>query len=108
MNRTNRAPRALADAATVHAAREEIVQALGPLAASPLNEDAAGRMRIALERMETPAVRDAVRRMARPEDARPSLLVVTTPDGTRGDLRTPAPSAHFNQPLYAIPGGDAA
>ncbi|GAA5036344.1 hypothetical protein [Actinopolymorpha pittospori] len=47
MSRHNRASRALADAAAVHAAREEIVQALGPLAVSPLDEQATARMRSA-------------------------------------------------------------
>ena len=52
-----------AEAAAVAAAREEIVRALGPLAASPLNEPAVQRMRRALARADSPAVRAAVRRL---------------------------------------------
>ena len=51
------------EAAAVAAAREEIVRALGPLAASPLNEPAVQRMRRALARADSPAVRAAVRRL---------------------------------------------
>ncbi len=42
---TDPAAEDLAAAAAVHAAREEVVQALGPLAASPLDEQAAARSR---------------------------------------------------------------
>ena len=80
----SRPPRAAADldaAAAVHAAREEIVQALGPLAASPLDEQATARMRQALERAQSPAVRRAVRRISGPGESRPPLVAVPT----RGD-----------------------
>jgi hypothetical protein len=45
---------------------EQIVRALGPLAASPLTEQAAARMRRVLARAASPAVRDALRRRSRP------------------------------------------
>jgi len=74
--RSGRAPPALVDAAAVHAARERIVRALGPLVARPLEEDAVGQMREALDDSASPAVRAAVRRLARPGDVRPALVVV--------------------------------
>ena len=93
MSRRNRAPRALADAAAVHAAREEIVQALGPLAASPLDEQATARMRSALERAESPAVRRAIRRLLRPGERRPPLVVVSTSAEGEGVAQPQAPPA---------------
>lgn len=84
--RPPRAP-ALADAAAVHAAREEIVQALGPLAASPLDEQATTRMRRALERVESPAVRSALRRLSRPGESRPPLMAVPRTADLPGGLR---------------------
>jgi hypothetical protein len=56
-------PRELEDAAKVHAARDEVVRALGPLAASPLDERAVEEMQKALGRASSPAVRQAVRRL---------------------------------------------
>lgn len=74
--------RELADAATVHAVREDIVQALGPLAASPLDEQAVERMRRALARADSPAVRAALRR----------LRVAVTPPSPRRPFLVPIPS----------------
>lgn len=84
--------RELADAATVHAAREEIVRALGPLAAQPLSERAAEQMRRALERADTATVRRAVRRLsvAVPETGRPALASVPTVDGREAGSAPPA------------------
>lgn len=76
MSRRPRAAEDLADAAAVHAAREQIVQALGPLAASPLDEQATTQMRHALERAQSPAVRRALRRLTRPGEPRPPLAAV--------------------------------
>ncbi|WP_216610089.1 hypothetical protein [Cellulosimicrobium protaetiae] len=105
MTSTNRAPRDLVDAAAVHAAREEIVQALGPLAASPLDEDAAGLMRSALERAQSPAVRSAVRRMRRPGESRPPLMVVPA----LGEHRARPRPQGLPAPVLAVAsGGDAA
>ena len=53
----------LVDAATVHAASRGVVHALAPLAASPLDEHAAARMRQALTRATSPTVREALRRL---------------------------------------------
>lgn len=78
-DRDVREARELADAATVHAAREDIVQALGPLAASPLDEQAVERMRRALAKADSPAVRKALRRLSslvRPPATRPVLVSV--------------------------------
>jgi len=92
MSSTNRAPRDLVDAAAVHAAREEIVQALGPLAASPLDEQATTRMRVALERVESPAVRRAIRRLSQPGESRPPLTVIAATAADRtGGARPQAP-----------------
>ncbi len=75
MSSKDPAAQELADAAAVYAAREEIIRALGPLAASPLDERAADGMRAALERVQSPAVRRAVRRLKRPaSDSRPHLF----------------------------------
>ena len=53
----------LVDAATVHAARREVVQAVAALAVSPLDEQAADRMRTALTRATSPAVKRAAGRI---------------------------------------------
>ncbi len=66
-------------AAAVHAAREALMHAVGSLACSPLDEQAANRMRAALELVDSPAVRAAIRRIRpapRPPGARPFLTVV--------------------------------
>lgn len=72
----------LADAATVHAAREDIAQALGPLAASPLDEQAVERMRRALARADSAAVKAALRRLRvavrPPSPRRPFLVAIPT------------------------------
>lgn len=83
----------LVAAAAVHAAREEIVQALGPLAASPLDEQAAARMRRALERVQSPAVRRSLRRLTRFEGSRPPLVPVPTTAESSGAARHQAPPA---------------
>lgn len=54
----------LGDAATVHAARRDVVQAVAVLAASPLDEQAADRMRVALARATSPTVQRAVGRIS--------------------------------------------
>ena len=56
----------LVDAATVHAARRNVVQAVAALAASPLDEQAADRMRAALARATSPTVQRAVGRITSP------------------------------------------
>lgn len=67
----------LLDAAAVWAAREQVVAALGPLAASPLDEMACARMRLALARASSPEVRAAIRRLPRPPGLlRPRLRLV--------------------------------
>ena len=91
MSRTDRAAQDLADAAAVYAAREEIVQALGPLAASPLNEQAAARMRQALARVESLAVRHALRRLSWRGEPRPPLMPVLTSAERPRSSRAQAP-----------------
>jgi len=88
MSSPNRVPRDLADAAAVHAARDAIVLALGPLAASPLDEQATARMKAALARAESPAVRSSLRRLTGPVGPRPPLQAVpsVTSDRTVSDL----------------------
>lgn len=96
MSRPNRIPRDLADAAAVHAARDAIVLALGPLAASPLDQQATVQMKAALERAESPAVRRAIRRLSRPPgEARPPLQAVPpmTTDRTAGARQQAPPAA---------------
>lgn len=113
MSRPNRVPLDLADAAAVHAARDAIVVALGPLAASPLDEQATSRMKAALEQAESPAVRRAIRRLGRPEaqpgEARPPLQAVPSMTTDRlGGSRSQAPpvARWFMAPALA-PGGAA-
>lgn len=53
----------LADAAAVVAAREEVIAALGPLAACPLDVRAVEAMRAALARISSPALRAALARL---------------------------------------------
>jgi hypothetical protein len=73
---TDRVAQDLADAAAVHAAREDIVRALGPLAAAPLDEQAVTSMRRALRRAGSPRVRAALLRVTKETDEqRPHLAV---------------------------------
>lgn len=68
----------LVDAATVHAARRDVVQAVAALAASPLDERAADRMRAALARATSPTVQRSVGRIIpprRPPGAKRAALV---------------------------------
>ena len=55
--------RDLADAAAVLAAREEVIAALAPLAACPLDVRAGEAMRAALTRVSSPALRAALHRL---------------------------------------------
>lgn len=105
MSRPQRIPRDLADAAAVHAARDAILLALGPLAASPLDERATIQMKAALERAESPAVRRAIRRLSRPgEESRPPLQAVPpmTTDRTVG-ARQQAPPASRRSCQFMAP-----
>ena len=108
MSRTNRAPSDLVDAAAVHAAREEIVHALGLLAARPLDEVAAEQMREALDRKDSPAVRAAVRRMVRPGETRPNLVVVAPPAEQAAPRRPAEPPGRPHLVALIATGGDAA
>lgn len=64
------ADQSLDDRAFVDATREAIVLALGPLAASPLDKQAAPQMRRALRRADSPAIRAAIRRVSGRADDR--------------------------------------
>lgn len=76
MSRT-RADRSLTDAASVNAAREEIVRALGPLAASPLDEPAVAEIQQVLGRVDSPVLRQALRKVSgRAGEPRPPQLTV--------------------------------
>lgn len=90
---TSRVPRALADAATVHAVRRQVMSALGLLAASPLDEFVAQQMRGALDRVESAEVREAIRRLGRSSAPRPPLRVVSShPPSEAWRARRPVPS----------------
>ena len=104
MSDSPRIPADLSDAAAVHAAREEIIRALAPLVASPLDEDAVARMRRALESAGSDEVRRAVRRLRARED-RPPGVVVATADRA-GDARPQAPPVF--RAVRSAPGGGAA
>ncbi len=68
----------LRDAAAVHAAREAVVLALGPLAARPLDEHAAAAMRRALDRADSAEVRIALQRLGGRERRRPLALAAAS------------------------------
>lgn len=109
MNVTAREVRELTDAATVHAAREGVVHALAPLAASPLDEQAAARMRQALAKATSPGVREALRRLVATPPRRPQRpplsAVLSTTGGDSGTARptptTPAPGLRQSTPELA-------
>lgn len=111
MSRQPRPADDLAAAAAVHAARQEIVQALGPLAASPLDEQATIRMRRALERAESPAVRRALRRVSRPGESRPPLQAVPKmvdgPMARCGQVLASAPRLVADLGAVCVPSGAA-
>jgi hypothetical protein len=69
-------------------ARASIVQALGPLAASPLDIPAAARMRRTLQRANTPQIRIALRRMTRPPQTGPAPAP-RSPRSFPGPARSP-------------------
>lgn len=96
----------LADAAAVHAAREQLVSAIGPLAVRPLDQQAAEQMRAALERVDSPQVRAAVRRLTRDDDHRPFLRVVTSSSHRGPGLGGEAPSASPSDPRQPTGTGD--
>lgn len=105
MNATAREGRELTDAATVHAAREGVVHALAPLAASPLDEHAAAQMRQALAKASAPRVREALRRLVatppRPTQ-RPTLIAVPSTAGGGGEGR-PAQTTQAPGPRQSTP-----
>ena len=108
MSLANRAPSDPVDAAAVLAARERIVGELGALAGLPMTEDVVEQMRHVLDadEMGSPAVRAAVRRMPRPGETRPNLVVV---DSLRagGDWREREESGR-NRVAALVSGGDSA
>lgn len=89
---------ALAAVATVHAARLQIVEAISSLAASPLDERAADRMRLALDRAASPKLRAALSKLGEAEESRPPLRLVTTTAGRAGTDRRQAPPVKLVQP----------
>lgn len=105
MNASARDVRELADAATVHAAREGVVHALAPLAASPLDEQAAAEMRLALAKATSPKVREALRRLVatpRPTQ-RPPLSAVPSTTGRDRAADRPAPTTPRPGPCQSSP-----
>ncbi len=98
----------LMDAAAVHAAREAIVQALGQLAARPLDEHATAQMRKALERVESAEVRRAIRRLTKGGPRPPLVIVPSGPNGrdATGRGRRP-PGFRPRESALALAGGAA-
>lgn len=95
--------RDLAAAATVHATREAVVRALGPLAARPLDERAARQMRRALARATSAEVRAALRHLETSRPRRTGLRVVAAEDtASCGSGATEDP-----RPLVAVQDGAA-
>lgn len=88
----------LAAAATVHAARLQIVAAIAPLVASPLDERAADRMRRALERAHSPKIRAALSRLAGTGQSRPPLRLVATTAGGAATTDRQAPPVALVRP----------
>lgn len=98
-----RVPPDLQAAAQIHAARERVLLAVGRLAAEPLDVAAAGQMRAALDGVESPEVRAALREL-RPARRR-ALRVV-------GGGDAPGPPSHTLRVsrvagLAAVAGGAA-
>lgn len=91
MDPMDRAGNELAAAAAVRSARDDVVEALGPLAASPLDEGAVDQMRRALARVDSPVVRSALRRLIRPPGMRPSLASVPNFESASTSARTLGP-----------------
>ena len=96
----------LLDAAAVHAAREQLVQALGQLAARPLDENATALMRQAIERVESAGVRRAIRRLDQ-GGTRPPLVVVPAARGHRTAEATNRSAWRSWSPRLAMAGGAA-
>lgn len=94
MSRGTPVPADLRDAAAVNGAREEILEALGALAATPLAAGATARMRSALERADSPAVRRAVARLEQLPalSSGPSpLSIVPSRSGAPAEHQVPVP-----------------
>lgn len=90
--------RDLSAAATAHAAREQILSALGDLAARPLDEHAAQRMRQALTQASSSVVRDALTHLETVAPA-PASADPTSVPSVRRALGAPG------RRLHAVPGG---
>lgn len=80
-------PPELEAAARIHAVRQQVLSAVGRLAAQPLNVAAADQMRAALARVESPEVRAALREVMGSGGRRPTLRVLDGGD-TSGGART--------------------
>ncbi|GAA1435919.1 hypothetical protein GCM10009616_34370 [Microlunatus lacustris] len=98
----------LVDAATIHAARRDVVQAVAVLAASPLDERAADRMRAALSRAASPAVQGAVGRIGTSRATTPAkkTSLVCLPAAVNEERAASSPSAELDTPqqLRAVAG----
>lgn len=101
-------PRDLAAAARIHAARERVVDALGVLAASPLDTAAAARMRAALDEAGSAEVRSAIRRIVTPSQReRRGLRVVQDRSGGGGTPGPPEGRRRTRFAALALVGGAA-
>lgn len=95
-------PPDLEAAARIHAARQEMLSAVGRLAAQPLDVAAADQMRAALARVESPEVRAALREVMRNGGRRPALRVVDGSDtGPAPTLRSMLVDASIRRPVIA-------
>lgn len=83
--------RDLSAAATAHAAREQILSALGDLAARPLDEHAAQRMRQALAQAGSVVVREALTHL---ETVAPAPADGSSPAAVRRALGAPGRRLH--------------
>lgn len=99
-----RVPPDLKAAAQIHAAREEVLLAVGRLAAEPLNVVAADQMRAALDGVESPEVRAALREL-RP--ARRRALCVVGGGDAPGPPSPSLRSLLVGRRLAAVEGGAA-
>lgn len=76
----------LTDVTLVWGARQEIVSAVGELAARPLDERAVAGMRAALDRASKPTVRAALRRLSQMVLEADMRTVFPAQPRSRGDL----------------------
>ncbi len=109
MSRPLRDAAGLCSPAELYVARMELVQKLGPLAASPLDEQVTPRMLRVLQGAQSSAVRRAVGRTRRPGEPRPPLVSIprTADEAASGRRLTPPVPLVWSRRLTTALGREA-